>query len=102
MLGQQISCNASPLPSLSEQESQQQTQQIARADSEWRKELEQLAAKDGPSASVAAYEMVSFLGGSKYGDQAFAIVPSQLTKLDNPLTFDVILFDRTSAGVSYS
>jgi hypothetical protein len=73
--------------------SQQQVQQDATANSEWRKALEDLTAKDGPSASVGAYEMVSFLGAVKYGDQALAIVPSLLTKIDNPLTFDVILFD---------
>lgn len=72
---------------------QQQAQQDATANSEWRKALEDLTAKDGASASVGAYEMVSFLGAVKYGDQALAIVPSLLTKIDNPLTFDVILFD---------
>jgi hypothetical protein len=75
------------------QESQQRAQEDATANSEWRKALEDLTAKDGPSASVGAYEMVSFLGAAKYGDQALAIVPSLLTKIDNPLTFDVILFD---------
>jgi hypothetical protein len=75
------------------QESQQQAQQQTIADSEWRTALEQSTAKDGPSASVGAYEMISFLGSGKYGDQAVAIIPSLLTKVDNPLSFDVILFD---------
>jgi hypothetical protein len=75
------------------QQLQQQAQQDAAADSEWRKALEHLTANDSPTASVGAYEMVSFLGAAKYGDQALAIVPSLLTKIDNPLTFDVILFD---------
>jgi hypothetical protein len=78
------------------QQLQQQTQQDATLDSEWRKALEHLTAQDGPSASVGAYEMVSFLQAGKYSDQALAIIPSLLTKIDNPLTFDVVLFDINS------
>lgn len=75
------------------QQLQQQAQQDATIDSEWRKALEQLQAKDGSSAAVGAYEMVSFSETQRYRDQALAIVPTLLSKIDNPLTFDVILFD---------
>src|ERR1700749_4674513 len=51
------------------QQLQQQTQQDATLDTEWRKALEHLTAQDGPTASVGAYEMVSFLQGGKYSDQ---------------------------------
>ena len=78
------------------QQRQQQTQQDATLDSEWRKALEHLTAQDGPNASVGTFPMVSFLQAGKYSDQALAIVPSLLTKIDNPLTFDIILFDINS------
>jgi hypothetical protein len=80
------------------QREQVEAQDSAAVDSEFRKALEQVIAKDGSSAAVGAYEMESFLD-SKHGSQARAIAASLLPKIDDKFAFDVLFFDLL-AGVT--
>jgi hypothetical protein len=68
------------------------TDQDAQRDSEWRKALAHVSAKDSPGAIAAAYEMESFLNDPKYGGQARGITASLLPRVEDYFAFDEIFF----------
>lgn len=71
---------------------QQHSQLVSAEDSEWRKALEHVAAKDSATAALGAYEMQSFLD-TRHGAKARSIAITLLPQVDNHAIFDLILYD---------
>jgi hypothetical protein len=61
-------------------------------DSEWRAAVEKISV-DKTAAAIGAFEMQSFLGHPKYGDQARSIEAAMIPAIDSQDEFDVALFN---------